>query len=503
MYGGAYETKTPCFATIALDAKRFSLDGDNDHENALRFHVMNKKMLEALRSALVQVFNEAYDSFLEGRRLLSNPDIPALPTIIKAIQARAALWGRNARADRGDAASLEGTPEYVRSLALTAYKALYHKKSIPISRLSLTRLLKEAGGVDLISRLAEPAADALMAAATIVQIDTGWEASTVLNMDLNPFVGTVKKNSIIVRAVVSRKKRAGGKLRNAALIDIDGSDEEPDKDVAIPLKQKGLKTAYQIIIAYREMTAHIRDSLGGKSKSKLWICRSSRPVNENVYDAFVRFLAKNEHDPLLGRLPLTRRSIKRTKFNVDAGATQGNIPLAQARGDHSDLRTSIAYLSAPAVRALFQHKLREYLNQLDVMIYHGVDDLAVKLGISEHDLHRRKALGIENGLTELLSETALPPSAPEKLSEELNNLNPSDDALRSLCLAGEALEARWEEMAAKNPARFLRAWVPWMAVVQALATKILNGRHRIKFKTVLKRVRSELALGQTLMPAIW
>jgi hypothetical protein len=256
-------------------------------------------------------------------------------------------------------------------------------------------------------------------------------------------------------------------------------------------------------MAYKDMTENMRGSLRRKSPAKLWINRSSRPINDVVYNAFVRFLERNAEDPIFGGLPLTRRSIKRTKFNVDAAATQGNLPLAQARGDHSDLRTSIAYLSAPAVRALFQHKIREYLNQLDVLIYNGVDDLAVKLGISVHDLHRRKALGINNGLTELLSETIQPLSVPEKLAEQSSNLNPTDDALRSLCLAGEALEARWEEMATLNPARFLRAWVPWMAVVQAIATKISNGRHRVKFRTILRRVRSELAQGETLLPAIW
>lgn len=504
MYGDDLEAKTPCLATLAMEAGRLKLDGDNDRDNAVKFHVTNKELLAALRSSLVDVFKAAQLRFREGKRLLADPRVPSLGKIVRAIKARAKLCGAQARGKRGLADLLEGTADYVQGVAVRAFRGLYHRARIPVSRFSLNRLLQEAGGVDLIAKLAEPCGETLMAAATIVQIDTGWEASTVLNMDLDPFVGEVKKNSITVRAVVSRKNRAQGKLRNAALIEAEPEDVEPDRDARIVLKQRGLITGYQVILAYKEMTADIRQDFPKRQAGKLWLSRGARSLNQVVYDAFKRFLEKNREHAKFGGLPLTRRSIKRTKYNVDAESTIGNIGLARARGDQSDTRLAFAYLSAPAVRAIFKNKIREYLQQMEAVAYASIDDLAAKLGIPLQELHRRKVLGIENGLAELISEVnAAAPSQSESLIAQAKTLKPDDAGLRSLLIAGFAIDARWEEMSAKNPQRFLRAWVPWMALIQAMVQKIMKTRHRAKFRRAFDLVRREIAAGELALPIIW
>ncbi|MGR9476953.1 hypothetical protein [Rhizobium leguminosarum] len=501
MYANGIEVKTPCFATIAIEAGRFKLDGDNDHDNAIKFHVTNRDLLAALRASLVEVFNVGYQRYQERMRLLEKKGIPSVSRIIRALKTRATLQGANARGNRGEAKLLDGTEDYVLAVAVRAFKALYYRNNLPISRSSLQWLLQKAGGAEFVARIAEPCSDTLMAAATIVQIDTGWEAATVLNMDVDPFVGKTRKNNATVRAVASRKKRAQGKIRNAALL--ENEQPEPDRDATVPVKQRGLTTGYQIILAYKEMTADIRDEFPKKQSAKLWLSRAAQGLNEVVYDAFNRFLRRHKEHPKFGGLPLTRRSIKRTKFNVDAGATEGNLGLARARGDHSDTRQSIAYLSEPAVRALFHHKIREYINQMEALIYDGVDDLAQKLGIPASELHRRKLLGIENGLTALtVKKTHSVASSSEDFDNRAKTLRPDDDALRSLCIAGEAIDARWEEMAAKNPSRFLRTWVPWMALIQAMVQKIKQTRHRVKFRRIFDEVRQEIDAGDLLLPLV-
>ncbi|NEJ71127.1 hypothetical protein GR197_11345 [Rhizobium phaseoli] len=503
MYSEGGEVTTPCFATLAIDAGRLRLDADDDHKNALKFHTTNKQLLAALRASLVEVFGVAEERFRESSRMLSDPTIPTLNQIIRALRARAKLRGAQARAKRGLADLLRGTEEYIRAVALRAYIGLFHRPSLPVARFSLMRLLQEAGGHDQIAKLAEPCSDTLMACATIVQIDTGWEPSTVLNMDLNPFVGEIKKNSIIVRALVSKKGRAQGKVRNAAVAEVEPVYEEPDKDATLVVKQRRSVTSYHVIETYKAMTAEMRKGFPPRKAAKLWLTRGVRSLNEAVYGSFVRFLQRNQDHPDFGGLPLTRRSIKRTKYNVDAESTLGNIGLARARGDQSDPRLAFLYLSAPAVRAFFKSKIREYLQQMDAVLYSTVDDLARKLNIPKEELHKRKALGIENGLAELLVEPPIDQTQSQSIVERAKRLRPDDLGLRSLVIAGFAIEARWEEMAAKNPQRFLRSWVPWMALIQAMVQRLLKTRHRVKFRKTFSLVQKELALGQLALPIIW
>ncbi|WP_133118167.1 hypothetical protein [Rhizobium hidalgonense] len=503
MYGDDTEVKTPCFATLLIEAGRLKLDGDNDRENALKFHIANRTVLEALRSSLVEVFKSAQDRFEERNRLLANPNIPSPGMIVRAMRARAALRGAHARGKRGLADLLEGTEDYVRGVALRAFITLYHRRKIPVSRFSLNRLLQEAGGVEFIAKLAEPCGDTLMAAATLVQIDTGWEASTVLNMDLDPFVGEIKKNSITVRAIVSKKNRAQGKLRNAALVDAGGDEDNPDQDAKILLKQKGAITAYQVILAYKSMTADIRHQIAARQSNKLWLTRGARGLNRVVYDAFRCFLDRHQAHTILGGLPLTRRSIKRTKYNVDAESDVGNIGLTRAKGDHSSSKLAFAYLSAPAVRAIFKNKIREYLQQMEAVVYATVDDLAEKLKIPLADLNRRKLLGIDNGLAALLAEPRTKSSSLQAITAKAQTLKPDNAGLRSLVIAGFGIDARWEEMSTKNPHRFLRVWVPWMALIQAMVQKIMITRHRAKFRRVFDEVRKEIDAGALALPIIW
>ncbi len=504
MYGDDGEVQTPCFATIAIEAGRLKLDADNDHDNAVRFHVSNRDLLDALRSSLVEVFTAGQEMFAQGERLLKEHDLPPVAKLVGAIKKRATLQGANARGERGLAALLDGSADYVRAVALLLFKRFFYRKQLPFSRQSMQTFIKSAGGVEFISKLAEPSNDTLMAATTIVQIDTGWESATVLNMDLDPFVGTVKKNSVTIRALVSRKNRARGKPRNSALIDNGEKDEEPDNDMNIPMKLRGEITGYQVICSYREMTTEMRKEFPPARRKKLWLSRDTLPLNSLVYFAFQRFLGKISEHPILGGLPLTRRSIKRTKYNVDANSTIGNIGLARARGDHSNDRLAFAYLSAPAVRALFKHKIREYIEQFDAVAYSSIDDLATKLGIARDILDRRKILGLENGLSELLHGPKENSSAPtDDFATLAKTLKPDDQGLKSLVVAGFSIDARWEDMSTKNPSRFLRTWVPWMALIQAMVKKIMKTRHRAKFRRVFEEVRNDLAAGTLSLVPVW
>lgn len=504
MYGDDGEVRTPCFATIAIEAGRLKLDADNDHDNAVRFHVSNRDLLAALRSSLVEVFTAGQEMYAQGERLLRAHNFPPITKIVGAIKKRATLQGANARGERGLSALLDGSAEYIRGVALLVFKTFFYRKKLPFSRMSMQTLIKNAGGVEFISRLAEPSNDTLMAATTIVQIDTGWESATVLNMDFDPFVGTVRKNSVTVRALVSRKNRADGKLRNSALIEDSDEGEAPDHDVSIPVKLRGETTGYQVICGYKEMTTEMRKDFPAARRKKLWLSRGSLPTNALVYAAFQRFLGKISEHPTLGGLPLTRRSIKRTKYNVDANSTIGNIGLARARADHASDKLAFGYLSAPAVRVMFKHKIREYIEQFEAVAYSSVDDLATKLGIPADVLDRRKILGLENGLSELLHRPKGEISAPTSdFAAVAKTLKPDDQGLRSLAIAGFSIDARWEEMSTRNPHRFLRTWVPWMALIQAMVKKILKTRHRAKFRRAFEQVRNEIAAGTLSLVPIW
>ncbi|TBG63296.1 hypothetical protein ELG72_09660 [Rhizobium leguminosarum] len=504
MYGDDDEVRSPCFAAIAIEAGRLKLDGDDDQDNALRFHVTNRNLLAALRSSLIDIFKAGKALVEEGRRLVNAPSIPPLAKIVRAMRVRAGLWGARSRAKRGLASLLDGPADYVKGIAIRAFKALFNRAKLEISRNSLKRLLQEAGGVELISKLAEPCNDTLMAATTVIQIDTGWESSTVLNMDVDPFVGTVRKNTVTVRAIVSRKGRARGKLRNAALVEMTDEDIKPDKDVGIAVKERGEMTGYQVILAYKDMVADIRSEFPPAQAKKLWLSRGARSMNAVIYGAFRKFLERSVEHPVFGGLPLTRRSIKRTKYNIDAHSTIGNIGLARAHGDHASDKLAFAYLSAPAVRAIFKHKIREYIEQLDAVIYSSVDELAAKLGMPEDVLNRRRVLGIQNGLSELLlKQSKQAPMPTEDFVSTARTLKPDNDGLRSLVVAGFAIDARWEEMSAKNPGRFLRTWVPWMALIQAMVQRLKKTRHRVKFRQTLEQVRSEIAAGTLFLPILW
>ena len=497
-------TRTPVLADLSRRAGRLpSCASAQEYEIAI--HKNNTELLALLRSRLEDVLIAGLSEFRDTVSLISDHTLPDVEQIDEYIESTSLffarkLGGKGSRFRRGCALKL-------------LWAICYHGYEAKCDTGRLEQFFIQSGKRVRLHRMLGANPDTLNAAYHIVAIDTGWSCQPIDDLGERPFVGKAVQGRKQLRSIGSIKVRAGEKEIEAPLADTA-------EQAWIPVRRSDVRiSGVQVIEAWLEITGPLREraaQLGfDEAASRLWIWREARTnrfstnLRSLKVEWWIDFLRSLEDEPRLSGLPITRRIIRKTVANIAAmnGSFSHQLPMALL--DHSKHVQSKMYLTEDTIRALYENKMREYLNLWEAVAVTNLDDAAIKLGIPEAELKRRKMLGLSSGLDfALLSPTEEGDAeqtsvSPETLVPEATLFTPHVEALENLHIARRALIRMQGEICAANPLRWIRTWLPWQAVVEAIATQLEQSRHRAAFRAAAASAERKLDAGSKTFPAIW
>ncbi|TAV48389.1 hypothetical protein ELI30_08775 [Rhizobium leguminosarum] len=495
--------KSPTLAELSNSAGRVSFSADSGRDRLKIIEKENDRVSGALRAAHLVELEAEWEVLNRGRRMCGRTDLPTVKQLDDALIYRSSLRGVDARADRAPCRCLDGDDEYRLAIAVKFFRAVYHEGYVHrCPKGSMRRLFETAGGRRFVERFLEPSFRALSNAFHVVVGDTGFEMGSTLAMTDNPFTGAVVRNRQIVRSFVGSKGRAKGARRDAAAAE--------SVETRLPVKlDNGQLSAIKLIERWLEWSAPLRRSAPARVRKYLWIYRNkdgriARAEPVLISKSLREFRERHENDPTIGGLKVTTRVLRRTKHIQRSIDSDFDHSLLQALSGHSSAELPFAYLTDAVINVILQERIRKYVDQADAVLFSGLDDLAQRLGVHVEDLEKRRMLGLENGLAGLLPKIPVTGDAKPRLSFKIQGkFVPSDAGMTALCKAGMAIDRLWKKMAGANPQRFLVGWIPWMAVIGALAASMAKSRFNVRFQRIKQKLSALADQGKLQLPVLW
>lgn len=507
------EAKTPTMASLAIESGLFSIKDHGRLEAAEAFVKHNADMLMELRRALCEEFQAEYEKFSRGKRLQEDPSLPTCDEIV--------LLLREYKDDLGNIRDW-----FCRRLKISyaQYEGLVYKMAsatrhagMIVNTRKLATLINSGGSTQWVQGHIQATSVALNAAFHIVLIDSAFNSQPCKDLAVNAISGREKRGKfeLVVRGTKNRKNGPPGSKKNqveAPMIDESGW---------LPRKVGEQVSAKWVIERWLEMTSMLRTSpfIKAADKDRLWIFQ--RPLEPTIRSRlqsidsewWPAFLARHADNPMIGGLPVTRMVIRKTALNRNADMDDFGFAMNQAAGDHTDGPMAFFYLDKNGAKAILEEMIRKFLNKWEAIAVSGVAHAATVLGVSEQELYRRELLGLEAGLEFAFikknpeKELDQPQSAADQnkplLDKKMRILRISDASMENLYLAKLGLDRQADRMITTNPARFLRTWLSWSALVEGYIQKIRESRFAPKYDRVISRVDMQLQNGQAAIPCLW
>ncbi|WP_312946511.1 hypothetical protein [Agrobacterium sp.] len=434
--------------------------------------------------------------FDEGQKLLSDPTLPTISQINDELLSLTLDQIKNDCAFR----SVTKAQRWAVALKIEKIKleggkfACGHKKIRSFLRLHFTH--SEA------QPYLEATITGLNAAFHIILIESGANVQPVEDLPFSVYIGRARHGK---RQLATTKNRAGGKPVPASI---------SDEVAFIGLNPNdGLPSAAKAVDIWLKLSGSLRAATGDTA-NRLWVWRRVPGTRKILthgpmvnHDPWYKFLRKIADNPLLGGVPITRKAIRKAVSNSHASSGDFDFVIQQALLGHVKSATTFSYLSEGAVRAFLVSQVREFTNAWEASSVINVEDAARKLGVTESELIRRQRLGLENGLAFAALGNDDPlgrevDDAPQ-LHETAKLFVISEKSLFSLEVARRALWAQFDLIVNANPHRFLRTWIPWMAIVEGYYSRLETSRFRVRLKRVRQDVSARLDSGHLSLPVLW
>lgn len=484
-------------AGLMAKAGRLKLSGLSEAEAAKRFIRANKAGLLELRRCLSKEFEEEWATFQYGQAIMSDQDLPTIDVVadrLKAVSFVDVNWlGRQFRL------SHEQCQGFVARLVS---QVLHHGLPLPIPEKKYRALINSVGGDAVVQRLIEGTSVALHAAFHILMIDTELKSQPLKDFPADPFVSKVIRGKRQVQTLEGKKNRALGK-----------SVEGHISNVSARSGEAGL-SGELVIERWVTMSQPLRKQLPSEIDT-LWVFRKAtdraprtglRSVESEWRAAFLNRIKSNT---LIGGLPITAHVIIRSCRNRRGADGEFDFEIQKALANHGEAKTTYHYLDRNAVRKLLENAIRRFLDSWEASSASTIEDGARLLGIAQEDFDKRQQLGLENGL----SFAAVLRSSKDEVTEEgdqsvsmpeyLRSFHSNAKSLQNLILVRTALHGHMEEAVVRNPARFVRVWINWLAVVEGYCTLVENSRLRREFDVANANVLRDIESGKLHVPLIW
>lgn len=484
-----------CLATLSFEAGKLNVRGLTSDEAIRAFVQRNRDMLYEMKRLFWDDLLDNERKFDEGQKLLSLPGLPTVSEIERALS----LWT---------------IPEIQRGLAFADYTERQRWAiALRIEQLHLNDVKVKFGDKkrraythlyfthEQVQPYLEPTSRCLTAVFHILLIETGANVQPLEDLPFKVYRGRARHGK---RQLALTKNRANGKPVPA-----------PIAEERVYIEVKSVDDLSPVAVAIRiwkKLSAPLR-ALTGPTQELLWvwrkaagtrtICTHNPMVN---HEPWYNFLRRVEHNHLLGGVAITRQAIRKAVANSKASTGDFDFIIQNAIFAHVNWTTTFGYLSEGAVRAFLSGRIREFLDAWEATSVINIENAAKMLGVHEIELVRRQRLGLENGLSfaALVDEDETPQDNPDGLlAEEAKNFVVTDRSLTVLDLARRALWGQFENLVHSNPERFLRIWVPWLAIVEGYIERLEASRFRVRLKRVRDKISAQLSSGALTLPILW
>lgn len=461
--------------------------------------------------------------FKRGQEILAAPSTPTIAAIDKALKAISARQG----------ASIQ-QQEKLGRIVDQVFPADDFAKRVPavlrlVSACSsgglcvidvdhrVQRLIETTGGAEFLLRHLEGRSIALTASYVLVLIDSGFNLQSCDELGAEPFVEQTTHGARRIATISASKMRARGEMVEATLV---------DGEAELPLEIQGSElSAVKAIQIWQEMSAPIRSrALAAESPvaDRLWIYPKGKLTAGEVrqYNYFTfknwwhQFLKRHRDNPVIGGLHIQPRMIRPTVLQIAAAHDNFEHRVAQLIGGQKSAAVATGYLSRPWFRKVLAEKIREFQNLFEATLATGLRDIAHKLGIEPDELERRQNTGLETGLGfHCLDPTGGHQPDIEKgrtctkldacATCSLRRFVATDSALDALVLFNRALREQGPEFEKRNPRRWNQAWLPYLALTEALIDKLNDSFRRPRLSAARTRIEEGVSNGSLVPLTLW
>lgn len=487
-----------CLATLSLEAGRLDLSGLSLKDAAQAFADRNREMIDEIRRCLWAEMRHNFQLFRIGEEMMGAGGLPTVEQVDVHLQT--VTRGACRRGTAFEELKLGGQQKVAMAL-----KLLRHRATGGGFACGEEKMLSFVASV-INHRDAQPYFEATLetanAAFHLALIDTGGNIQPIEDLPLSLYLGPPKNGKQQVRV---SKTRSGSRNAKVTL----------GHDLYLTKRDSGgVPSGVDIVETWKTLTYSMRAETG-PTATRLWLWRepgkirvgTTNVASDDRWKAFLRRVADN---PLIGGLPITRQILRTAVANSRLNEGDFDFRIIKALMGHSADATTFEYMSEGGVRAFLNNLILQFLNAWEAISTLGIDDVARHLGISEDELQRRRRLGLDNGLLFAATSGAAQSNNSSKADEKPELLVPTakifsvtTESLIALELARRALQAQMEKLISTNPTRFLRKWVPWLAIVEGYCQKLESTGHRVKFRKARERVDRDLASGHLHLPLLW
>ena len=472
---------------------------------------LNDERLYALRAICVRTLRAGIAKWETGQAFTAARDLPTPRTPEDLLQDLSALHVRRATLSDENRANARqrGMAIMVRYLAL----AEPHLRSFNDWKNTMLGCHGTAlgGWTEAVSHV-EGNVRLLLAAQTIVMIDTAFNVSTCDRLAADPFIGDIHRGKVRIITVAAAKLRARGEIQEGTLwegADIDVRHNDGDLSGA------------EAIRAWQKLSERIRATaryLELPTADKLWIVpgyKSDRnrigPMTTAAIDHhWQAMLAENFEHPVIGRLPLRRQMIRPTVLQLEAARANFEHTVAARLAQHKNSATTMRYLSRPWFKALLASKMRTFLAALEAGLIEPIEGAADTLGTSmthESALDHARTTGLGFLCTAPKTsnnEDTGPCMAIDKCATcHFRQFRPSNDSIRALVLFQRSLGRQEEAFKANNPARWAEVWLNFQALCEVILDRLRSSHHRRALRMMEAEVDAGLTAGTVRAIELW
>lgn len=480
---------------------------------------LNRLRLARLKKRMVEVLLEEERIFDLGRCLLARSDLAPFSTLTMAVKKLKSYTRAKIKELPWEVTYCFPVDDDETRIAniLRYTLATYGRVSASDWDKQFKYLVRQCGGIFWLRRFAEGGSRALMAAHTIVLIDTGLNIQPCDTLSASPFVGEIRRGRRRLRTVSSTKNRAGYKV-------VSGAFEELDTDIGVNSRD-GLMSGSKAIEIWQKLSAPTRaraHTAGSEAAKLLWIVEDGNtPGSFHMYThpAFCvwwrDFVAEHADDEFIGGLPIQRRMIRATRAQIVADDNGGDAYTVSRMLGHSRVSTTTRfYLNKRHVLAGFATKVREFVNLLEASISRDAPNRGSQLGIAGDVWQKRCARAVETGLGFQCEDpqAGVQPGVPKGTTCDrveacphcpMLRFHPTAASLVDLDLTKRSLEARREQYLNANPSRWLQVWEPLLALVTAAEEILEAGPKRRFLVQASATVQSSLSNGSAHLFEPW
>jgi hypothetical protein len=493
-----------CLATLSYEAGRINLAGMSPKDAANEFGKINSLMLEELRRIQCEIIIENLNKFQIGKSIINATNLPSPEEIMEVISS---TW-----IDRIEAGELRNrfadAPEPQFQIAVRMYKfARSNEMAVP-ERAKLNAFIRSLADTRSLQPYVEGTIEAMDAAFHTVMVDTGINPQPNEDIPLDLYVGAAKHGKRQIRSVATPKNRAGGKTISVDLAEGDWfltTKSTPDRPSGV-----------KVVDMWLEISAPMRSETGPTAE-KLWIFRRHDQLRVRTDLAHVglgylkRVLEENAENPIIGGLPITRRTIRTAVSNSKRHNADFDYTAIQALLGHSTPSMPFAYMSEGAMRAFLNAQIRDFVDQFEATLCDTIEEAAKTLGVQDSDMRKLAQLGIENGLSFARIDGGSPlngvvledAEAAAILKPEAKRFTISEKSMMQLDVARRALWEQFEKVVNLNPFRFVTAWMDWLVIVGGYCFLLEKGRFRVQFRKVRAEIDARLQAGSIRLPLLW